>query len=308
MLPKSLAVISPRRFSQFVGPPMALAVNVLSPVLPIVKVANTMTRRLIWPGFVHEKDLDVSDIERAIELGTGDAALAARERAALRQLVQLASTRVDEWMLPRSHLQLQRLPIDAGILASGIPTAGYILIAEQEGEEIIASIGVRTLRPSQIDDLASAAEPVIYVPWSATVADTFDALQASDRAVAAIVNEYGDTVGVLTIDVILEGILRLHSGRPPESGSDNHFEIVSPGIWRVNGMMSVRRLSEQLGAPPPEGRNVTIAGLIQEENGRLTRIGDTCRWDRFLLEVVESSGRGQVRIEIRDSALGEVSE
>ena len=300
MLPKSIAVLNPRRFSQFVGPPLVLAVKLLSPVLPLVRVINTAARRLLWPGFMPEKDLEVADIERAIELGTGDAALAARERAALRQLVQLASTRVDEWMLPRSHLRLQRPPISKVSLAEGIPQSGYLLIAEPDSEEIIASIAIRTLRPSQMDALETAAEPVIYVPWSATVADTFDALHAADRSVAAVVNEYGDTIGVLTIDVILEGILRLHAGRPPEDGSEAHFEVVSSGVWRVSGMMSVRRLAEHLGAPPPESRNVTIAGLMQEENQRFPRVGDWCRWDRFRLEVVEAVQRGQVRIEIRE--------
>jgi CBS domain containing-hemolysin-like protein len=301
MLPKSIAVLSPRRFSQFAGPPLVLAVNILRPLLPTVRITNTAARRLLWPGFKPEKDLDVSDVERAIELGTGDAALAARERAALRQLVQLTSTRVDEWMLPRSHLRLQRPPISKDILIGGIPPGGYVLIAEPESEEIVASIAVRTLRPSQIDNMEAAAESVIYVPWSATVADTFDALQAADRPVAAIVNEYGDTIGVLTVDVILEGILRLHAGRPPEEGSEAHFEIVSPSVWRVSGMISVRRLAEHLGAPPPESRNVTIAGLMQEENQRFPRVGDSCRWDRFVLEVVEAGSRGQVRIEIRDA-------
>jgi CBS domain containing-hemolysin-like protein len=176
-----------------------------------------------------------------------------------------------------------------------------VLIAEPESEEIVASIAVRTLRPSQMDSLDTATEPVIYVPWSATVADTFELLQAADRPVAAVVNEYGDTIGVLTIDVILEGILRLHAGRPPEVGSEAHFEVVSDGVWRVSGMMSVRRLAEHLGAALPDSRNVTIAGLMQSENERFPRVGDSCRWDRFMLQVVEAASRGQVRIEIREA-------
>lgn len=302
MLPKSIAVLSPVRFSRFAGPLVALAVRIVTPLLPVVRLANTAARRLIWPGFRPERELEVSDIERAIELGTGDAALAARERAALRQLMQLTETRVDEWMLPRRHLQLQRMPLQFDALTGGLPAGGYILIVEPDSEEIIASIGIRTLRPSQIDNLSEATEPVIYVPWSATVAYTFDALQAADRHVAAVINEYGETIGVLTIDVILEGILRLHGGRPPDDSGDINFEVIRPGVWRVSGMMSVRRLADHLSAPPPESRHVTLAGLMQEENERLPRLGDQCRWDRFELEVVETSGRGQVRIEIRETA------
>ena len=318
MLPKSIAVLSPRRFSRFAGPPLSLALKVLAPILPAVSFSNTLARRLLWPGFTAERDLEVGDIERAIELGTGDAALAARERAALRQLVQLATTRVDEWMVPRNHLRLHRLPMTLAAIEGGIPPTGYVLIAPPDSDEIIASIALRTLRPSQMDDLEAASEPVLYVPWSATVADAFDALEAADRNVVAVVNEYGETIGILTSDIILEGILRLHAGRPPDANAEVHFEQLEPGVWRVSGIMSVRRLAEHLGAPPPEGRNVTVAGMMQEANERFPREGDTCRWDRFELRVVEgeerqaevrseddlgSDGRtdrrSQVRIEIR---------
>ena len=306
MLPKSIAVLSPRKISRVAGPVLVLAIKLLAPILPVVRVMNTLAQRLMWPRFEAEKDIEISDLERAIELGTGDAALAARERTALRQLVQLAETRVDEWMIPRSHLHLHRGPVDAAVLSQGIPENGYLLLAETEGDEIVGTIPLRTLRPSQLDDLSAVTEPVIYKPWSATVASTLDALQAENRHVAAIVNEYGDTIGILSLDYILEGILRLHAGRPPgAANAEVNFEVVSPGVWRVNGMMSVRRLGEHLGAELPEGKNVTIAGLMQEENERLPRVGDHCRWDRFELQVVESAGRGQVWIEIRQADEGD---
>jgi CBS domain containing-hemolysin-like protein len=288
MLPKSIAVLSPRRFSRYAGPPLAVAVRLLAPVLPAVRFFNTLARRLLWPSFQPERDLEVSDIERAIEMGTGDAALAERERAALRQLVQLATTRVDEWMLPRNFLRLQRAPVTREAIVGGVPAHGYVLIAEPESDDIIAAIAVRTLRPSQLDDLVAATEPVLYVPWSATVADTFDSLQANDRHVAAVVNEFGETVGVLTVEMILEGILRLQSGRPSEAGDEVQFEQLEEGRWQVGGLASARWVAEQIGAEPPEGRNVTVAGLMQQVNERFPREGDRCRWGKFELQVIAS--------------------
>jgi CBS domain containing-hemolysin-like protein len=267
---------------------LAVAVRLLAPVLPAVRFFNTLARRLLWPSFQPERDLEVSDIERAIEMGTGDAALAERERAALRQLVQLATTRVDEWMLPRNFLRLQRAPVTREAIVGGVPAHGYVLIAEPESDDIIAAIAVRTLRPSQLDDLVAATEPVLYVPWSATVADTFDSLQANDRHVAAVVNEFGETVGVLTVEMILEGILRLQSGRPSEAGDEVQFEQLEEGRWQVGGLASARWVAEQIGAEPPEGRNVTVAGLMQQVNERFPREGDRCRWGKFELQVIAS--------------------
>jgi Mg2+/Co2+ transporter CorB len=75
MLPKSVAVMAPARLSVLVGMPLSLAVRLVSPLLPLVKVTNLAASRLIWPTFEPEPEIDLADIERAIELGTDDAAL-----------------------------------------------------------------------------------------------------------------------------------------------------------------------------------------------------------------------------------------
>jgi CBS domain containing-hemolysin-like protein len=297
MLPKSVAVLAPARIAQAVGQPLTWAIRLLDPLLPIVEGVNVVVRRLLWPSFQAERELEVSDIERAIELGTGDAVLAERERGALQQLIQLSDTRVNEWMRPRSQVRLYRPPIRRETLAQGLPPDGYLMIAEPDSEEVTASIALRQLRPAQLDHLAAAAEPVLYVPWAATVAHVFDALRENDRQVAAVVNEYGETIGVVTIDDILQGVLCAHAS--PLAGSDSVVERLSEGVWRVSGLMSVRRLARLLEGEMPEGRNVTVAGLMQGVNRRLPRIGDRCPWGAFELEVVSSAGPGQLLIEVR---------
>ncbi len=72
---------------------------------------------------------------------------------------------------------------------------------------IVKAIGVRMLRPSQLDDLESVAEPVIYVPWSALVSQVLDQLNDEDRSVAVVVNEFGELVGAVSIDDILRRVL-----------------------------------------------------------------------------------------------------
>jgi len=54
------------------------------PILPLVTVTNLAVSRLVWPNLQSEPEIDLADIERAIELGTDDAALLQRERTALR--------------------------------------------------------------------------------------------------------------------------------------------------------------------------------------------------------------------------------
>lgn len=216
MLPKSLAVLAPRRFATLCSLPLTIALRVLRPVLPLIRGANLVTRRLIWPGFQPEPEIDLASIGRAIDLGTGDAALAMREQSALKNLVQLADLRADECMRPRSSLTLCSPPVTPEALsqafsgASSAPPSGYLLVIEPGGENIVGALNVEQLRPSQVDNPTAMIEPVCYVPWSSSVSSILDLLQRQRLSVAVIVNEFGDTIGMLSIEDIVQQIL---SGR-----------------------------------------------------------------------------------------------
>ncbi len=214
MLPKSLAVLAPRRIAKLCGVPLTIALRILRPVLPIIRIANLATRRLIWPGFQPEPEIDLEAIGRAIDLGTGDTALAMREQSALKNLVQLADLRVDACMRPRSSLTLCSPPITPESLSQmlttapdGPPPCGYLLVIEPGGDHIIGSLNAEQLRPSQLANATSMIDPVCYVPWSSSVSSALDQLQSQRLSVAVIVNEFGDTIGMLSIEDIVQQIL-----------------------------------------------------------------------------------------------------
>ncbi len=286
MLPKSIAVLAPVPISMFVGAPLALALRIVGPLLPLVKVANLAASRLIWPTFEPEAEIDLSDIERAIELGTDDAVLRRRERLVLRGLVEMADMRVDELMWPRSKLTLISLPLDRGVLARGIPASGYLMVTSGDGEMILSAIGIRMLRPSQMDDIPGAAEPVIYVGWSARVSQVLDLLQKEDRSVAIVVNEFGEEIGALTNDDIMRRILTGHGGRDEEAGEGAAIQPLEEGGCRFAGSVSVRSLAKFLGLDVPEERTATVAGFIQRHNERRPRLGDIAPLEHYELTVV----------------------
>ena len=86
MLPKSLAVLKPRAVASLVGIPLALLVRLVDPVLPVFRMANLLSQRLIWPTFKPEPYLQVGDLERAVDFSTTDAALVEHEHTVLQGL------------------------------------------------------------------------------------------------------------------------------------------------------------------------------------------------------------------------------
>jgi CBS domain containing-hemolysin-like protein len=252
---------------------------------------------LIWPDFQPEQEIDLADIERAIELGTDDAALIQRERMALRGLVEMAETRICELMRPRNKLWICNDPVDRNVMAEGVPPSGYLMVTDAEGM-IVKAIAVRMLRPSQLDDLSAASEPVIYVPWSALASQVLDQLNEEDRSVAVVVNEFGELVGATTIDQIMRRVLapRVDDAFLGEAA----IQETDSDTYRVFGGASIRSLAKRLGVDVVGEGVTTIAGYIQRHNERLPREGDSAVMDRFRLTVIEQDDDG-VWIEVRSS-------
>ena len=206
MLPKCVAVLSARKISSLVSIPLATLVRLIDPLMPALRTVTLLSRRLLWPGFVPEPYLEVSDLERAIELSTTDASLAEQEQHVLHNIVGLSEIRVDEWMRPRMQFKSFRPPVALADLEGRLTRSGYLLITEADSDEVTGAIPLKEMVRIPTAHLERHAEPVIFVPWCATAADALNRMLTRDRDVAAVVNELGETVGIVTLEDLLGAI------------------------------------------------------------------------------------------------------
>jgi putative hemolysin len=298
MLPKSLAVLQPRRLAGLVAIPLAAMVRLLSPVLPGLRLANLLSRRLLWPRFQPEPYLRVGDLERAVQLSTSDAALLEQEQRVLQNLVLLSEIRADELMRPRIQFLSFRPPVSLADLEGRMPRSGYLLLSEPDSDEVAAAIPLRNLSSIPAEHLEQHAEAVVYVPWCTTVAEVLEVMQRQDRQVAAVVNEFGETIGILTFDDVLDTIFGRSPSRSRRLLERLPIRRVGPGTWQVTGMTSLWRLVRHFDVPRPPSKSVTIAGVVQEVLERFPRTGDRCRWGPFELKVLDVPERGQLLVEL----------
>ena len=298
LLPKSLAVIRPRALSAMVGVPLAASVRALDPVIGIFQTANLLSRRVIWPGFKPEPYLAISDLERAVELSTDDAHLVEQERAVLQNIVSLSEIRVDELMRPRIQFMSFRPPVALADLKGRMPPSGYLLVTEPDSEEVAAAIALNELSELPEEHLERYAEEVLYVPWSTTVGATLEELRAKERRVAAVVNEFGETIGILTLDDILDTIFTPSPSRSERILNREPIQQVSDNLWHVTGMTSLRRLGRFFHYELPASKSVTLAGVLQETLQRLPALGDQCVWGPFRFKVIDVPERGQLVVEL----------
>lgn len=307
MLPKNVGVIWPRRLAGMVSIPLAVATRVLDPIAPVLKRANELSGRLIAPRFEAEPLLELNDLERAITLGGNDPQLAAAERNVLSRVVALSEITAEELMRPRRRYMAFSPPVMATDLDGQTTPSGYLLVTEPDSDEIAAALDIRRAATLPDGRLDLHAEPVAFVPWSAPAASLVETLQAG-RRVAAVLNEFGETIGIVTHDDLIANVLQHEpAARHPRDEAAKITQVDGDRLL-VTGRTTLRRLGKQLGRVLPASKSITVAGLAQEQLQRIAQQGDEFEWGGLHCTAVEADGERGLTLQIEPAKNQEASD
>ena len=298
MLPKIVGVLYPQQMARVLSLPLAVSVRVFDPLGPIFAAVIRALRRLLMPNFRVEPYLDLNDLELAITVSTSDEQLAAQERMALNNIVQLSDLLAEDLMRPRTFYQSFKPPVSLEDLRGQLTRSGYLLVTEPETDEIAGAIALKYLPTISRQHLEHFAQPVVYVPWCSTVAAVFDELQSSRREVAAVINELGETIGIITLEDLLYTVFEDQASRSARMLATSPIQKIGDNLWRVTGMTSLRRLGRAFDVELPLTKSRTVAGIVQEQLERLPVAGDTTRWQRFEFHVTEADPMGRLTVEL----------
>lgn len=304
MLPKSVGVLSARSAAGMVGVPLTMAVRAVDPIMPALRTVNLLSRRLIWPGLEERPQLESSDLERAIELSQTDSDRDREEKILLHNIVQLSDLQAQEWMRPRNTINAFRPPVQVADLRDKEMPSGYLLVTGEDGDDISKALDLSELSNAGLQRLDRYARAVAYVPWCASIGDTLEILKRETAQVASVVNERGETVGIVTLRDIFDAILTEDPHRGERLLNRKSIVKVSEGEWQVDGMTNIRRLSELIDVEFPHSRNVTLGGVVQETLEHLPKQGDTCEWGPFAIQVmsVNDDSELQLSVTLREAA------
>ena len=298
VVPKSLAVVIRKPLATWFAWPMSLAVRVLDPVMPALISLTRGIRRAVWPDLKYERYLNAADLERALKTIPQGHGIDESEREVLHRILDLSELTAEEAMRPRGTYPVFPFPISMENTHGLLNGMEYLLVQEDDVGSLGGAIPLGTISdPSQVE-ADSAVLPVIHIPWCATLADTLSEMVAQHTRVAAIVNEHGETIGIVTEEDILDTVLAPQPSRTRRILRREPVLEVSEKTYHVEGMTTLRYLAGRLGVEfdPDDGESVTVQGLLLERLERFPQAGDQCEWHQWHFRVFDTDGPRRVRV------------
>jgi len=292
--PKSLAVNLRRPISIFSGPPLALAARILDPILPLFAGTTRALQRVLRPQLKQEPYLNVEDIERAVETSQLGVEIARTEQEILGRILEISDMTAEEVMRPRGTYHVWQAPVHLQDLKSRGSIPEVMLIAGEDRDNVTRALMLYDLNSLPEQHLENVAERVIYVPWCATIAETLSRLRSGMVSVASVVSEYGETVGIITEDDILDTLLNPQSSRGKRLLEREPITHDANGLMIVDGLTTLRYLAHVLEVDydVEDDSPVTIVALLYDELERFPRAGDECLWEGYRLRVVRADEPG----------------
>ena len=300
VLPKSGAVAFRKLLTATFSWPLAASVRVLDPLMPLFRGLTRAIRRAFWPGLKRESYLTPDDLEQAIDNSKKSDEVILQERQVLHNTLDLSEVTAEQAMRPRGTYLTLKPPISLDDLRSnnnGNVSLDFVAVANTDDTAVESVISIASFSNIPEHDLQDRAETVIHVPWCSDLAYTLQQIRENYCQMASVVNEYGETVGMVTQDDIIDNVLLAEPSRAARILKRNPIIEIDDHRYHVDGITSLRYLCRQLNIPyePAADDAVTVAGLLQEQLERIPDVGDECRWLGLQIKVIDVTRPSRLR-------------
>jgi putative hemolysin len=295
VLPKTLAVRRPEGWALTVAEPLLLFEKITLPLRWLAQKLNEFILQLIPRSVKPQTMMTDEDYQELLELATQQGALAVAEKEIILQIISLDRRTVADVMRPRSRMAYipDDLSVEEMIAAARKYKHRRLPMYDETPDTIVGILNTRALLLDPNVDLADAIEFPSFVPESMNLLQLLKSLQRQKRGMAIVMDEFGGTAGLVTMEDILgELVGKIRS----EIGSTEGFvmEKLGPGRWRVNGTMRLDDFRREYPALGEVGEVETMGGLITHLAGVVPAAGESAAF-RGLKLTVQAAEERRVR-------------
>ena len=305
--PKSLAKESPERFAMFSAPFLRAVMWVLSPFAWLFSQLKKLVGRVVRSG--GERPMTQEELLMLVDEVQQEGGLDKDEHELLRSAIEFTDRDAEDILTHR--VDLEAVPADASpeevARVFGESRFSRLLVYGTDIDDIVGVIhqsdfyadGLQGGKP-----LSALMTPPLFVPKSIRISVLLRLLQRKKAHIAVVTDGYGGTLGIVTMEDILEELV----------GEiwDEHDEVVEDirregaGVWTVSGGADLYRLLDRLGLDGRQVESASVTGWVMERLGRVPEPGDAFTEGPWRITVTAADERRVRQLRVEQAEAGAV--
>ncbi len=298
LVPKRLALRQAESVARAVAPTMQLFARVAKPLVWLMSASTSAVLFLLGAHKQEGPTVSVDDIEHLLEAGRAEGILEAVEQAVATEALRLGERSVRDIMRPRIDLDALDIDTPPDEVLGAIAMAGYsrLPVYEESLDHVIGYVSLKdVMRQNWMGwpiQLRKILHPALFVPETMPLDRLLELFQKERNQLAIVLDEYGGTEGLVTIQDVLEELVgKIHDEHRQDEATA--FVRREDGSWLVDGSASIEELAERLAVRlDSEPRDYsTVSGLVLTQLERIPSVGDALQWRGLTIEVVDMDGR-----------------
>ena len=313
LVPKGLAIARPERTAFLLAPAVRVYGLIFGLVIRFLNSAANRTVRLL--GVEPKEELSnvgtLAELQVLVRTSNEEGTLADSASALLTRSIRFEGKTADDVLVPRTAVKsLQSEGTVADLVALSVETGfSRFLVHGADLDDVVGVVHVRFAHAVPAAERATTAvttlmQPVVAVPESRALDDILVDLRRARSHLAVVIDEYGGTAGIVTLEDVLEEIV----GEIDDEHDPLPARLTRPrrtGEWVVPGTLHPDEVLDQTSFEVPEGEYETLAGFVLDRLGRIPDVGDSIEHEGWTVEVAAMDRRRVSEVRLRPRPRGQ---
>jgi putative hemolysin len=297
LVPKRIAQFHAEGIARFMAPTISALAKLSHPFVYLLSISTDGILRLMGRKDLGSANLTEEDIQAMLTEGSQAGLIEKHEHEMVRNVFRLDDRQIASLMTPRSEIIFLDIEEPFEVSLENLINSDHSRFPVCRGgmDDVLGVITAKRLlkqrMKSESTPITEYLKPAVYVPESLTGMKLLEQFRESGVQMVFVVDEYGEILGLVTLQDVLEALAGEFKPRDPED-----FWAVQreDGSWLLDGLIPIPELKDRLGlkSVPEEdkGRYHTLGGMMMWLIGRLPHTSDVTKWEGWRFEVVDLDG------------------
>jgi len=303
--PKVLAAKRPVKFSRFMARPLQVLMALFRPLSKLLVNSTSFMDKHLEKK---KAEISMDDLTAAVDIAT-EASTPLEEKNMLKGIATFTEKEVSSVMKPRIDIIAVEQSMEFREMLETVIKSGFsrIPVYEETLDKVSGVLYVKDLLPYldvQTFAWQTLLRPAFFVPENRKINDLFQDFRDKKIHIAIVVDEYGGTSGLITMEDVIEEIVGEINDEFDNVKQEQHYTKIDDSTYLFKAQTSIVDFCKVFNLDEDyfeeqQGEADTLAGLVLEIEGRIPEVGFSFNVEKFNFEITEADSRRIIQIKVK---------